>query len=107
VVNRVLWDARQQFALCFYKGAGKDPTEEMSMVGNLDVNKKGEVTAGAVESADPKLKGTGAVDECILENAKGLTFIPAGDDVKIRFKLKLQTVDGTNLPDFDDGKKSK
>jgi hypothetical protein len=98
-VNRVLWAIRTQIASCFYKGSGKTATEELSMVGWLTVNQKGEVTGGGVEKSDEPLK-KGAVDECIMENAKGLAFIAAGDDVKVRFKLKLQTLDATNLTDF-------
>jgi hypothetical protein len=104
-MNRVIWDARQQIALCFYKGTGKEPTEEMSMVGFVKLGKDGKVLDSGVESSDPKLKAPGNVDECIMENVKGLTFLPAGDESKVRFKLKLQTVDGSSLPDFVESKK--
>ena len=100
VVNRLLWEVRAQMAACFYKGAGKEPTPELTMVGVIDLNNKGEITSAVVEKADEGLK-KGAVDECILENVKGLAFAAAGDATKIRFKLKLQTVDGSALPDFE------
>lgn len=104
-LNRVIWDARQQIALCFYKGTGKEPTEEMSMVGFVKLGKDGKVLESGVETSDPKLKAPGSVDECIMENVKGLTFLPAGDESKVRFKLKLQTVDGSSLPDFTESSK--
>ena len=100
-VNRLLWEARAQIAACFYKGAGKEAGNELTMVGFLQVDKKGDVTAAGIETTDPALK-QGAVDECIIENVKGLAFIAAGDDTKIRFKLKLQTIDGEGLADFKD-----
>jgi hypothetical protein len=99
-VNRVLWDTRKEIAKCFYKGPGKDPGAEMSMVGWLDVKKSGEITGGGVESIDDGLKSTAGFDECVMANAKGLVFGPAGDDTKVRFKLKFQTVDASTLPDF-------
>ena len=104
-LNRVIWDARQQIALCFYKGTGKEPTEEMQMVGFVKLGKDGKVLESGVESSDPKLKAPGSVDECVMENVKGLTFLPAGDESKVRFKLKLQTVDGSGLADFTESSK--
>jgi len=101
VVNRILWDARKQMAACFYKGMKREPTDEMSMVGFLELNKKGELKNAGVEKSDEKMK-PGGIDDCIVENVKGLAFPAAGDDTKIRFKLKLQIVDGTALQDFED-----
>jgi len=99
VVNRELWDLRGEIAKCYYKGPGKEPGEEQSMVGWLAVSKKGEVTDGGVEKSDEPMKKSGA-DECIMSNVKGsLKFAAAGDDTKIRFKLKLQTTDVTGAPD--------
>lgn len=99
-INRLLWDVRKEMAKCFYKGPGKEPGSEMAMVGWLAVNKKGEVTGSGVEKSDAGLKAAGGFEDCILENVKGLAFAAAGDDVKIRFKLKLQTTDVTGATDF-------
>lgn len=104
-VNRAIWEARKQIAACFYKGPGREPGAEMSMIGYLMIAKAGAVTDAGVESADDALHATGAVDECIMENLKGLTLIAAGDDVKVRFKLKLQTIDGEGLADFKEPEK--
>jgi hypothetical protein len=71
------------------------------MVGALDLDNKGEIKNAAVEKSDEKMKGPG-VDDCILENVKGLAFAAAGDATKIRFKLKLQILDGATLQDFED-----
>jgi hypothetical protein len=97
--NRLLWEVRKEMAKCFYKGPGKDPGAELSMVGWLAVNKKGEVTGSGVEKSDAALKAAGGFEDCIMENVKGLAFSAAGDDVKIRFKLKLQTLDVTGSTD--------
>lgn len=99
VVNRVLWEVRKQIALCWYKGGGKTPGDELTMVAFLKVNKKGEIVDSGIEKSDEQLQKNG-VDACILENVKGLSFTPAGDDTKIRFKLRIQTLDGSTLPDF-------
>jgi hypothetical protein len=98
VVNRLLWDVRSDLAKCFYKGPGREPGDEMTMVAALDVAKGGEIQGASVESADERLKKSGA-DQCILENVKGLKLAAAGDDAKVRFKLKLQTTDVTGQPD--------
>lgn len=98
VVNRLLWDIRKEIAKCYYKGPGKDPGTELAMVGWLTVNTKGEVTGGGIEKADDDVKKTGA-DECILANVKGMAFSAAGDDTKIRFKLKMQTSEATGAAD--------
>jgi len=99
VANRLLWDIRAEIAKCYYKGPGKEPGEEQSMVGWMSVNKAGDVTDAGVEKSDEAMKKTGA-DECIISNVKGsLKFSPAGDDTKIRFKLKLQTTDVTGAAD--------
>ncbi len=100
VVNKILWGLRKEIAQCFYKGPGKEPTSELSMIGFLDVSKKGEITASGIESADEPLKGDAAFGDCVMANVKGLEFVPAGDDVKIRFKLRLQTIDATGTVDF-------
>ncbi len=63
------------------------------MVAFLVITSKGEVTKYGVELADEALKKAG-VPECILENVKGLPYPPAGDDTKVRFKLKMQTEAG-------------
>lgn len=97
VINRTLWEVRKEIAKCFYKGPGKEAGAEMSLVAFLEINKKGEVTKSGVEKADEPLTKAG-VPECILENVKGLPFPAAGDDTKIRFKLKLQTEDGGTSP---------
>lgn len=97
-INRLLWEVRSEIAKCYYKGPGKEPGEETSMVGWLDVDKNGDVKGGGVEKSDEAMKKTGA-DECILENVKGLKFSAAGDETKVRFKLKLQTSDWTGQPD--------
>ncbi len=94
VVNRLLWDIRNEIAKCYYKGPGKEAGEEHSMIGFLQVNKKGEVTANGVEKADDALTKTGT-DACIMANVSGIAMSGAGDDVKIRFKLKMQTNDVT------------
>ncbi len=99
VVNRVLWEVRKQMALCWYKGGGKTPSEELTMVGFLKLDKKGGLVDSGIEKSDEKLSKNG-VDACILENVKGLTFTPAGDETKIRFKLRIQTLDGSTLADF-------
>ncbi len=99
VINQLLWKVRKEIAQCFYKGPGKDVVDEQSMIGFLDVSKKGEVKAGGIESADDKLKGDAGFGECVMANVKGLDFVPAGDDVKIRFKLKLSTIDATGRAD--------
>jgi hypothetical protein len=101
VVNRLLWDVRKQIAACFYKGMKREPTDELSMVGEIDLSNKGEVKAAVVEKSDDKMKGPG-VDDCVLENVKGLAFPAAGSDTKVRFKLKLQILDGATLQDFED-----
>jgi len=45
------------------------------------------------------MKKTGA-DDSVMSNVKGsLKFSAAGDDTKIRFKLKLQTKDVTGAAD--------
>lgn len=98
VVNRLLWDIRKEIAKCHYKGPGKDPGAEMSMVAFLTVNKQGEVTGSGVEKSDDEIKKSGA-DECIMANVKGMAFSAAGDDTKIRFKLKLQTTEATGAAD--------
>jgi len=97
VINRTFWEVRKEIAKCYYKGPGKEAGPERTMVAFLNVNKKGEVTGAGVEAADEALKKAG-VTECILENIKGLPFPAAGDDTKIRFKLKLQTEDGGTAP---------
>jgi len=101
VVNRLLWEVRKQIASCFYKGTKREPTDEMTMVGFLDINSKGEITNAGTEKADEALKKVG-VDDCIMENIKGLAFAAAGSDTKVRFKLKLQSLDGATLKDFED-----
>lgn len=98
VVNRLLWDIRKEIAKCYYKGPGKDAGAEMSMVGWLQVNKAGEIKDGGVEKSDEEVKKSGA-DECIMANVKGMAFSAAGDDTKIRFKLKLQTSEATGAAD--------
>jgi hypothetical protein len=98
VVNRLLWDIRKEIAKCYYKGPGKDPGAEMSMIGWLSVTKAGEISGGGVEKSDDEVKKSGA-DECIMANVKGMAFGPAGDDTKIRFKLKLQTNEATGAAD--------
>ena len=100
VVNRLLWEVRKQMAACFYKGMKREPTEEMTMVGFLELDKKGEIKNAGVEKSDEAFKKPG-IDECIVENVKGLAFAAAGDDTKIRFKLKLQILDGATLQDFE------
>lgn len=102
-INRLLWDVRSEIAKCYYKGPGKEGGEEMSMVGFLDVDKNGDVKGGGVEKSDEAMKKTGA-DECILENVKGMKLSTAGDDTKIRFKLKLQTTEVTGQPDVKPAK---
>jgi hypothetical protein len=98
-VNRLLWDQRAEIAKCYYKGPGKEPGEEQAMVGWLAVNKAGDITDGGVEKSDEPMKKTGA-DDCVMSNVKGsLKFSAAGDDTKIRFKLKLQTKDVTGAAD--------
>lgn len=97
-INRLLWDVRKEIAKCYYKGPGKEPGAELSLVGFVQVNKKGEITGSGIEKSDDALKKTGA-DECIMENVKGLVFSPSGDDTKIRFKLKLQTSEATGQSD--------
>lgn len=97
-VNRLLWDIRKEIAKCYYKGPGKDPGAELSMVGWMRVSEKGDITETGIEKADDALKKTGA-DQCILENVKGLAFSAAGDGCKIRFKLKLQTSEATGAAD--------
>lgn len=99
VVNRLLWDIRAEIAKCYYKGPGKEPGEEQSMVGWMSVNKAGDVTEAGIEKSDEAMKKTGA-DECVISNVKGsLKFSAAGDDTKIRFKLKMQTTDVTGAAD--------
>lgn len=102
-VNRLIWDVRSEIGKCFYKGPGREPGEEMSMVGFLDVSKTGEVKGGGIEKSDEALKKSGA-DECILENVKGMAFSAAGDDTKVRFKLKLQTTEVTGQADVKPAK---
>jgi len=99
-VNRLLWEARKEMIKCYYKGPGKEPGTENGMVGWLSVNKKGEVTASGVEKSDAALKSAGGFEDCVMENVKGLAFSAAGDDVKIRFKLKFQTEDVTGHADI-------
>ena len=98
-VNRLLWDVRKEMAKCFYKGPGKEPGAELSMIGFLKVSKTGDVTGSGVEKSDAALKSAGGFEECVMENVKGLVFKPAGDDAKIRFKLKMQTQDVTGGAD--------
>lgn len=100
VVNRLLWEVRKQMAACFYRGMKREPTDELQMVGFLDLSKKGELKNSGVEKSDEKMK-PGGVDECIVENVKGVAFPAASDDTKIRFKLKMQILDGATLPDFE------
>jgi len=98
VVNRLLWDVRKEIAKCWYKGGGKEPGEEISMIGWMNVSKEGKVTESGVERADESLKKSGASD-CIMENVKEMVFSAAGDETKVRFKLKLQTMDVTGKAD--------
>jgi hypothetical protein len=98
VINRLLWDIRKEIAKCYYKGPGKDAGAELSMVGWLQVNKAGEITSSGVEKSDDEIKKSGA-DECIMANVKGIALSAAGDDTKIRFKLKLQTSEATGAAD--------
>ena len=79
----------------------REPTEEMTMVGFLDLDNKGEIKNSGTEKSDEAVKKA-AIDECIMENVKGLAFAAAGDATKIRFKLKLQILDGATLQDFED-----
>lgn len=102
-INRLLWDVRSEIAKCYYKGPGKEAGEEMSMVGFLDVDKNGDIKNAGVEKSDEAMKKSGA-DECILENVKGLKLSAAGDDTKIRFKLKLQSTEVTGQPDVKTAK---
>jgi len=103
-INRSLWEARGEITKCFYgkKGAGPGGTfgAEMGLVAWASVNKKGEVTDAGIEKADESLTKAAGFTDCVMANVKGLSFGPAGDDVKIRFKFKLQTIDGAALPDF-------
>ena len=101
VVNRQLWEVRKQMAACFYKGMKREPTDELTMVGFISLNKKGELKESGVEKSDEPVKKA-EIDACILENVKGLAFAAAGDETTIRFKLKLQIVDGASLQDFED-----
>lgn len=94
-INRLLWDVRKEIAKCYYKGPGKEPGDETSMIGWLTVNKAGEITGGGVEKADEAMQSSPGFTDCVIENVKGLAFSPAGDDTKIRFKLKMQTLDVT------------
>lgn len=98
VVNRLLWDVRKEIAKCWYKGGGKEPGEETSMIGWMNVGKDGKIISSGVEKAGDPLTKTGAAD-CIMENVKDMAFSAAGDDTKIRFKLKLQTMDVTGKAD--------
>jgi hypothetical protein len=100
VINEILWKVRKDIAQCFYKGPGKDLIDEHVMIGSLDVSKKGVVTGGGLESADDPIKADAGFVDCVMANVKGLEFVPAGDDVKIRFKLKLKTIDATSVKDF-------
>lgn len=100
VINEILWKVRKDIAQCFYKGPGKDLIDEHVMIASLDVSKKGVVTGGGIESADDLLKADAGFVDCVMANVKGLEFVPAGDDVKIRFKLKLKTIDATSVKDF-------
>jgi hypothetical protein len=100
VINEILWKVRKDLAQCFYKGPGKDLIDEHVMIASLDVSKKGVVTGGALESADDLIKADAGFVDCVMANVKGLEFVPAGDDVKIRFKLKLKTIDATSVKDF-------
>jgi hypothetical protein len=98
VVNRLLWDVRKEIAKCWYKGGGKEPGAETTMIGWMNVSKEGKITASGVERADEPIAKTGA-GECIMENVKDMAFSAAGDDTKVRFKLKLQTMDVTGKAD--------
>ena len=100
VVNQLVWKVRKEIAQCFYKGPGKDLIDEHVMIASLDVSKKGVVTGGALESADDPIKADAGFVDCVMANVKGLEFVPAGDDVKIRFKLKLKTIDAAGQKDF-------
>jgi len=102
-INRLLWDVRSEIAKCYYKGPGKEPGEEQSLVGFLQVDKAGDVKGAGIERADEPLKKTGA-DECILENIKGMKLSAAGDDTKIRFKIKLQSTEVTGQADVKTAK---
>ena len=97
-INRLLWEVRKEIAKCYYKGPGKDPGEELAMIGWLTVDKAGEITGGGVEKADEPMQKSPGFTDCVIENVKGLAFSPAGDDTKIRFKLKMQTLDVTGQP---------
>jgi hypothetical protein len=110
VINQLIWKVRKEIAQCFYKGPGKDVVDEQTMIGTLSIAKKGEVKDAGVESASDALKSDPGFLDCVTANVKGLDFIPAGDDVKIRYKLKLKTIDATGMPDVkapppDDAKK--
>lgn len=102
-INRLIWDVRGEIAKCYYKGPGREAGEELSLVAFLEVDKAGVVKNGGIEKSDEALKKSGA-DECILENIKGMAFTAAGDDTKIRFKLKLQTAEVTGQADVKPAK---
>lgn len=99
VINQLIWKLRKEIAQCFYKGPGKDVVDEQTMIGTLSVSKKGEVKDAGVESASDALKADPGFLDCVTANVKGLDFVPAGDDVKIRYKLKLKTIDATGMAD--------
>jgi hypothetical protein len=103
-INRGLWESRSEIAKCYYGKKGSGPGgnfgEERGLVAALTVDKSGAVTDASIEKADDALKNAPGFTDCVLANVKGSSFGPAGDETKIRFKLKFQTLDGAGLPDF-------
>jgi hypothetical protein len=98
-INRLLWEVRKEIAKCYYKGPGREPGVETSMIAWLKLSKGGEINGSGVEKSDDVLAKSGGFQECVMENVKGLAFGPAGDDTKVRFKLKLQTIEATGAVD--------
>ncbi|GAC1586297.1 MAG: hypothetical protein NVS3B20_15450 [Polyangiales bacterium] len=97
-VNRLLWEERKETAKCFYKGPGKEPGTELSMIGFIKISQAGEIASSGVEWAHPSLQVPG-FGECVMENVNKLVFGRSPDDVKVRFKLKFQTSEVTDSAD--------
>lgn len=99
VINRVLWEARKDVLKCYYPATGKQPSPESALVGWLAISKTGGVTDAGIESQGDVLSASKSFDECLLANLKGLTFTAAGDDVKVRFRLRFEAADWTGKAD--------